>query len=67
MELTETIAQRYSTTVFDVMAQECDEVIFIINYVLFKAESSPKVGNKTQASGKEYIKVDDRTATGGWW
>jgi hypothetical protein len=62
---TDTLARSYNVTPFEIMAQDCDEVILLINYLLRKAEQSPSPAAPN--SDKQYIKVDDRTATGGWW
>lgn len=48
------------------MAQDCDEVIMIINYFVQKADHEPAAA-ATQANAQQKIKVNDRTATGGWW
>lgn len=39
---TETLARSYNVTPFEIMAQECDEVILLINYLLRKAENAPE-------------------------
>ena len=63
---TDNLARSYNVTPFEIMAQDCDEVILFINYLLRKAETAP-ASPATPANNKEYIKVNDRTATGGWW
>lgn len=64
---TDTIARSYNVTPFEIMAQDCDEVILLINYLLQKAENAPPSPTTPANNDKKYIKVDDRTATGGWW
>ena len=64
---TDNIARSYNVTPFEIMAQDCDEVIMLINYMLRKAENAPASANAPANSDKQYIKVNDRTATGGWW
>jgi hypothetical protein len=63
---TDNLARSYNVTPFEIMAQDCDEVILLINYLLKKAENAP-ASSTTPANEKQYIKVNDRTATGGWW
>jgi hypothetical protein len=52
---------------FDIMAQDCDDVIMFINHFLKKAENEPAASTAPANNGQEKIKVNDRTATGGWW
>jgi hypothetical protein len=56
-------------TPFEIMAQDCDEVIMLINHFMEKAEHGDKPVNAHDAtpSGKQLVKVNDKTATGGWW
>jgi hypothetical protein len=63
---TDNLARSYNVTPFEIMAQDCDEVILFINYLLRKAEQTPSPAAPAK-SEKQYIKVNDRTATGGWW
>ena len=67
LSTTETLARSYHVTPFEIMAQDCDEVILFINYLLRKADSEPVAAAAPANSDKQYIKVNDRTATGGWW
>jgi hypothetical protein len=64
---TDNLARSYNVTPFEIMAQDCDEVILLINYLLLKAEQHPASATAPANSDKQYIKVNDRTATGGWW
>ena len=56
-------------TPFEIMAQDCDEVILLLNYYLYEAENKPAAATDASANSneKQYIQVNDRTATGGWW
>ena len=53
------------------MAQDVDEVIMLINHFLRKAESKDAAvaaAQKRNGKRKENrIRVNDKTATGGWW
>lgn len=64
---TDTLARSYNVTPFEIMAQDCDEVILLINYLLKKAEQRPASPAAPANSNKNFIKVNDSTATGGWW
>ena len=64
---TDTLARSYNVTPFEIMAQDCDEVILLINYLLRKAENASASSDTPASRDKQYIKVNDSTATGGWW
>ena len=53
------------------MAQDVDEVIMLINHFLMKAankETTVASAQKRNGKSKEKrIRVNDKTATGGWW
>lgn len=67
LSTTETLARSYNVTPFEIMAQDCDEVIMLINYFLKKAEVEPSTEAAPANNKQQYVKVNDRTATGGWW
>lgn len=55
-------------TIFDVMQQDTDEVIMLLNYYIARGKdqeekTAPKRGGKSE----ERIRVNDKTATGGWY
>lgn len=55
-------------TIFDVMQQDTDEVIMLLNYYITRGKdqeekTAPKRGGKSE----ERIRVNDKTATGGWY
>lgn len=55
-------------TIFDVMQQDTDEVIMLLNYYIVRGKdqeekTAPKRGGKSE----ERIRVNDKTATGGWY
>lgn len=64
MATTVNLARTFGVTPFEIMAQDCDEVIMLINHFLQKAENEPAAA---AGNGQQMVKVDDRTATGGWW
>ena len=54
------------------MKQDCDEVIRIINYYIeVGANASPAdekpINNALKPKQEQRIKVNDKTATGGWF
>ena len=50
---TETLARSYNVTPFEIMAQDCDEVILFINYLLRKAEYTPEKEPPSAQSERE--------------
>ena len=54
-------------TPFEMLAQDMDEVIMLINYYIEKGEDKGTTPHKGAEKHEERIKVNDRTATGGWW
>lgn len=65
-----TLARSFGVSPFEIMAQDCDEVIMVINYFITKADSDdgkPAANHAANGSKQEYIKVNSKTATGGWW
>ena len=50
---TETLARSYNVTPFEIMAQDCDEVILLINYLLRKAENAPESAPASIANERE--------------
>lgn len=69
-----TLSANLNTDPFSIFEQDVDEVIMIINFYIElgaeqKQQSPQPKANKTQtAKGKqERIRVNDATATGGWF
>lgn len=54
-------------TPFDLFKQDVDEVIMLINYYIEKGNDAPAKPQAGGAKREERIKVNDKTATGGWW
>lgn len=71
MTTTMTLATNLHVSPFELFAQDCDEVIMLINYYLILSEhpqetKAAKAMPKT--AGKEQrIRVNDKTATNGWF
>jgi hypothetical protein len=66
MDFTFELSKIYNVLPFEILKQDKDEVIMLLNYTAEKSESAPKQYT-AQNSDKQYIKVNDKTATGGWW
>ena len=50
---TETLARSFNVTPFEIMAQDCDEVILYINFLLYKAENKPETPPTSARSERE--------------
>ena len=64
-----TLARSFNVSPFEIMAQDCDEVIMLINYFIDKADNAehPAAAPAAKGNKEQYIKVTNKTATGGWW
>ena len=56
-------------TPFELFQQDIDEVIMLINYYIEKDDNAETTPKRNAYGGKreERIRVNDKTATGGWW
>lgn len=70
MKTTMTLATNLHLSPFEIFEQDCDEVIMLINFYLIlgneQNESKP-VPKVKSAKKEERIRVNDKTATGGWF
>ncbi len=66
MDFTFELSKIYNVIPFEILKQDKDEVIMLLNYMAEKSETAPK-NITAQKSEKQYVKVNDKTATGGWW
>lgn len=68
MEITESVARCYSITPFAVLKEDAEDVIDVLNYLVEKNEDAPKKPvRQTAKDGTVRIRVDEKTATGGWY
>lgn len=69
MDFTAELSKGYGVTPFEVMKQDKDCVIMLINYMAEKADTLPtqSTAAPNKPKSETYIKVNNRTATGGWW
>ena len=74
------VAKICNTTIFDIMEQNAETVIFVINYIIEKgtagnaqngAQDAParstNNGTYYDRNGVKHVRVDSKTATGGWY
>ena len=69
-----TLSANMGCTMFDLYNQDTDEVIMTINFYLILGDEAPEQTKtktaptyKPVAKKEERIRVNDATATGGWW
>ena len=69
MKTTMTLSQTLHCSPFEIFEQDSDEVIMLINFYLLLAKNNPDAKTTTPKSVKkeQRIKVNDKTASGGWW
>ena len=71
MTTTLTLSTNLNISPFELFAQDCDEVIMVINYYLSRANRSDGAKINTniphKQNGEMRIRVNDKTATGGWY
>lgn len=70
MKTTMTLATNLHCSPFEIFAQDADEVILLINFYLALAshENGGKINARAEMPSKEQrIRVNDKTATGGWY
>ena len=73
MKTTMTLANEWKLTPFEIFNKDTDEVIMTINYYIALGDTQTETVEATQ-SGTQYsnnkevrIRVNDKTATGGWF
>lgn len=56
-------------TIFEILQQDTDDVIMLINYYIEKGNDENNETSKTQmkVGGVKRIRVNNKTATGGWY
>lgn len=69
LETTISLAGRFGVSPFDILREDMDEVISFVNYYIHagpRIDRAQKAGAQARA-GEERVRVNDRTATGGWF
>ena len=72
MRTTMTLATNLHVSPFEIFAQDTDEVIMLINFYLQIGNESEPTKTATKPKSAKYgknerIRVNDKTATGGWF
>lgn len=70
LDFTFELAKSFNVLPFEIFKQDKDEVIMLINYLVEKGETSEtkaEIKHKNKPNSKQRIRVNDKTATGGWW
>lgn len=69
MKTTLTLSGKLNCSIFEIFNQDCDEVIMLINFILLLGEEANKAETPTKTSNSKdkRIKVNDKTASGGWF
>lgn len=73
MDFTIHVSQSFGLSPFEVLKQDKDDVIMLINYYVEKGdmnnepETYANTRKHTQTHNNERIRVNDKTATGGWF
>ncbi len=68
MRTTITLSQNLNCSPFEIFEQDVDEVIMLINfYLILGDEKGEQKTNTTKHSKETRIRVNDKTATGGWF
>lgn len=80
MDSSFSVAKICNTTIFDILEQDAEAVIFVINYIIEKggtqnaqngAQDAParstNNGTYYDRNGVKHVRVDMKNATGGWY
>lgn len=65
MSFTAVIAKEYGISPFEVLQTDTKDVIMLLNYYTEKNDYEDE--KQTVQKKEERIKVNSKTATGGWW
>lgn len=64
MEIVVLVAKEYGISPFEVLNSDIDDFARLVNFLV---ESGRETSKGTSKKIDERIRVNDRTATGGWW
>lgn len=72
LDFTYELALTFNALPFEIFKQDKDEVIMLINYFIEKADTNEATGLntktiKTENNAQKRVRVNDKTATGGWF
>lgn len=64
MEVVVLVAKEYGISPFDVLNSDIDDFARLVNFLV---ESGRETSKGMKKKTDERIRVNDKTATGGWW
>lgn len=68
MDISNTICRIYNLSPFELFKQDSEEVIMLLNYLIEKSlDNQSSQGFNSSNQKEQRIKVNDKTATGGWF
>ena len=74
MDFTSECAKAYFISPFDVLNTDAEDVFLMMNYWIEKGQNDdgkrpemPSIPKSKHISKNQRIRVNDKTATGGWW
>lgn len=73
MEATVNLARSHSISPFEIFKADVEDVIMLLNFYIEKSEEAPQTGNEghktaaKQSNKPVRVRVNDKTATGGWY
>ena len=70
LDFTFELAKAFNALPFEVFKQDKDEVIMLINYLIEKGDTEEyktEIKEENKPNPNARIKVNDKTATGGWY
>lgn len=67
MDATVLIAGNFHMSPFEMFKQDTEEVIMVLNYLSEKGTEKAEKKPETSPKKEQRIRVNDKTATGGWY
>lgn len=69
MDFTVNLSKMFELSPFQVLKEDKDAVIMLINYYIEKGQETPNQKTTTieNSADEKRIRVNDKTATGGWF
>lgn len=60
-------AEKWHTAPFDVLEKDIDDFILVANYMIGLGKESKNENKSISKNKQQRIKVNDKTASDGWW
>ena len=67
MDVSISICKAHNMTPFDLFRQDTEEVIMIINYYIHAKPQAAAKQSRKKGNAPVRVRVNDKTATGGWY